>query len=124
MDTRDAFAERIFKAAVARRVHKLRPGCGDAVGWRERGSVGVPVFGGCLCLCRWSISLPVGCSRSFCWSRSDGLTELELLRHELSILRRQARRPRLTESDGLLLAALSRLILRALTAPDQRDQLE
>jgi putative transposase len=34
------------------------------------------------------------------------------LRHELSILRRQARRPQLTESDRLLLAALSRVLPR------------
>jgi putative transposase len=47
-------------------------------------------------------------------ARSDGSKELELLllRHELSILRRQTRRPQLTESDRLLLAALSRLIPR------------
>ena len=47
-------------------------------------------------------------------ARSDGSKELELLvlRHELSILRRQARRPQLTGSDRLLLAALSRVVPR------------
>jgi putative transposase len=48
-------------------------------------------------------------------ARSDRSKELELLvlRHELSIMRRQARRPQLTESDRLLLAAaLSRVIPR------------
>jgi transposase len=47
-------------------------------------------------------------------ARSDGSKELELLvlRHELSILRRQARRPQLAESDRLVLAALSRLMPR------------
>jgi hypothetical protein len=47
-------------------------------------------------------------------ARSDGSKELELLvlRHELSILRRQARRPQLAESDRLVLAALSRLMAR------------
>ncbi len=47
-------------------------------------------------------------------ARGDRSKELELLvlRHELSILRRQARRPQLAESDGLLLAALSRVIPR------------
>jgi putative transposase len=47
-------------------------------------------------------------------ARGDRSKELELLvlRHELSILRRQARRPQLTESDRLLLAALSRVIPR------------
>jgi putative transposase len=47
-------------------------------------------------------------------ARGDRSKELELLvlRHELSILRRQTRRPQLTESDRLLLAALSRVIPR------------
>ena len=47
-------------------------------------------------------------------ARSDRSKELEilLLRHELSILRRQARRPQLAESDRLVLAALSRLMPR------------
>lgn len=46
-------------------------------------------------------------------ARSDRSKELELLvlRHELSILRRQARRPQLRESDRLLLAALRRVSL-------------
>lgn len=40
-------------------------------------------------------------------ARSDHSKELELLvlRHELSVMRRQARRPQLTESDRLVLAA-------------------
>ena len=47
-------------------------------------------------------------------ARSDRSKELELLvlRHELSILRRQARRPPLRERDRLLLAALSRVMAR------------
>jgi putative transposase len=47
-------------------------------------------------------------------ARSDRSKELELLvlRHELSILRRQARRPQLTGSDRLVLAALSRVMPR------------
>jgi putative transposase len=47
-------------------------------------------------------------------ARGDRSKELELLvlRHELSILRRQARRPQLTESDRLLLTALSRVVPR------------
>jgi putative transposase len=47
-------------------------------------------------------------------ARSDRSKELELLvlRHELSILRRQARRPQVTERDRLVLAALSRVMPR------------
>jgi hypothetical protein len=47
-------------------------------------------------------------------ARSDRSKELELLvlRHELSILRRQARRPQLTESDRLVLTVLSRVMPR------------
>jgi putative transposase len=47
-------------------------------------------------------------------ARSDRSKELEilLLRHELSIMRRQKRRPKLAESDRLVLAALSRLMPR------------
>ena len=47
-------------------------------------------------------------------ARGDRSKELELLvlRHELSIRRRQARRPQLAESDRLVLAALSRVVPR------------
>jgi transposase InsO family protein len=47
-------------------------------------------------------------------ARGDRSKELELLvlRHELSILRRQARRPQLRESDRLVMAALSRVMPR------------
>jgi putative transposase len=47
--------------------------------------------------------------------RSDDFKELEIvvLRHELSVLRRQARRPQLTSSDRVLLAAASRLLPRS-----------
>jgi putative transposase len=47
-------------------------------------------------------------------ARGDRSKELELLvlRHVLSILRRQARRPQLAENDRLVLAALSRVIPR------------
>jgi hypothetical protein len=47
--------------------------------------------------------------------RSEGFKELEIvvLRHELSVLRRQADRPQLRPSDRLLLAAASRLLPRA-----------
>ena len=46
--------------------------------------------------------------------RSSGSKELEIvvLRHELSILRRQSKRPELREADRVLLAALSRLLPR------------
>jgi putative transposase len=47
-------------------------------------------------------------------ARSDCSKELEilLLRHELSILRRQARRPQVAPRDRLVLAALSRVLPR------------
>lgn len=47
-------------------------------------------------------------------ARGDRSKELELLvvRHELSVLRRQASRPQLTASDRLVLVTLSRLMPR------------
>lgn len=47
--------------------------------------------------------------------RSEGFKELEIvvLRHELSVLRRQTARPQLRPSDRLLLAAASRLLPRS-----------
>jgi transposase InsO family protein len=48
-------------------------------------------------------------------ARSEGFKELEIvvLRHELSVLRRQAVRPQLRPSDRLFLAAASRLLPRS-----------
>src|SRR5947199_4672305 len=47
--------------------------------------------------------------------RSNDCKELEIvvLRHELAILRRRTRRPPMTETDRLFLAAASRLLPRA-----------
>jgi putative transposase len=47
-------------------------------------------------------------------ARGERSKELEILvlRHELSILRRQVRRPQFTPADRLLLAALSRVLPR------------
>ncbi|MHB8642681.1 MAG: hypothetical protein ACYDA3_07345 [Gaiellaceae bacterium] len=46
--------------------------------------------------------------------RSEASKELEIvvLRHELSVLRHQARRPQLTMADRVFLAAASRLLPR------------
>jgi putative transposase len=46
--------------------------------------------------------------------RSEAFKELEIvvLRHELSVLRRQTTRPQLTMADRVLLAAVSRLLPR------------
>ena len=66
-----------------------------------------------MCSCRSSTSLPA-VALVLLLARGDRSKELELLvlRHELSILRRQARRPQLTEGDRLALAARSRVIPR------------
>jgi putative transposase len=47
--------------------------------------------------------------------RSKDFKELEIvvLRHELSVLRRQTRRPQLTATDRVFLAAASRLVPRS-----------
>ena len=47
--------------------------------------------------------------------RSNDLKELEIVvhRHELAILRRRTRRPAMTWTDRLFLAAVSRLLPRA-----------
>ena len=83
--------------------------------WRWRGSVGFPVWWRWRVL--WSLAylvvrhlfeLIVLCCRS------SGSKELEILvlRHELSILRRQPRRPQLRDADRAFLAALSRALPR------------
>jgi hypothetical protein len=78
------------------------------------GSVGVPSVGGRVV---WSLVYMVTC-RLFgligLLFRSSGSKELEIvvLRHELSILRRQTKRPQLREADRVLLAALSRVVPR------------
>ena len=65
----------------------------------------------------WSLSYLVVC-RLFelmvLCCRSPGSKELEILvlRHELSILRRQPRRPQLQDADRVFLAALSRVLPR------------
>ena len=65
----------------------------------------------------------LGCSRLFqlivICCRSSGSKELEILvlRHELSILRRQQRRPQLREADRVFLVALSRGLPRRARRP-------
>ena len=47
------------------------------------------------------------------WSESSKELEIVVLRHELSVLRRQGGRPQLRPSDRLMLAAASRLLPRS-----------
>jgi putative transposase len=58
---------------------------------------------------RWLLQIVVLRSRS----ESSKDLEIVVLRHELSVLRRQAGRPQLGPSDRLLLAAASRLLPRS-----------
>ena len=78
------------------------------------GSVGAPFLGGCLCSCRHLSGCLSAVRARLVVRTRRGLEGLELLvlRQELSILRRQARRPQLAGSDRLLLAALSRVVPR------------
>jgi hypothetical protein len=94
-------------------VQKL--GRGRGAEGRCRGSVGGPV---CWRLPLLVSSLYVVVCRLLellvLFGRSDRAKELEILvlRHELSILRRQVDRPRFESHDRLVLAALSRMLPR------------
>jgi hypothetical protein len=120
-DAGDSYDGSVAGRRGPRGVHKLcraaRSLC-PGVSWTgSAGSVGAPDLGGCRCLGRSSTSSPAVLFALVlllaCGDRSKEL-ELLVLRHELSILRRQARRPRLTEKDRLMLAALSRVMPRRL----------
>jgi putative transposase len=89
------------------------------VGWLAgRVAWALPSSEAVSCSCRSSTSSPAGCSRLSCCSRAATARRNSnsslVLRHELSILRRRARRPQLRESDRLVLAALSRVVPRRL----------
>ena len=84
------------------------------VGSLERGSVGSPAFGGRRAgLGHLRRSLPPF-QLVLLLARSEASKELEivLLRQQVAILRRQARRPQLTPRDRLVLATLSRVLPR------------
>jgi hypothetical protein len=63
----------------------------------------------CYIVLRWALQLTVLCFRSTDFKE----LEIVVLRHELAILRRRSRRPRMTWTDRMFLAAASRLLPRA-----------
>ena len=63
----------------------------------------------CDMVLRWALQFTVLCFRSADFKE----LEIVVLRHELAILRRQPRRPRMTWTDRMFFAAASRLLPRA-----------
>ena len=86
-------------AGVFMYLQRLKIGCWDALSSR---------------FARWSkpllTSLPLATLTDLGRSKSELIAEIALLRHKLTILQRQVKRPFITRTDRMLLVLLARLV--------------